>query len=418
MRLSDRPVRFLLYGHDSFGLGHLRRNLAIAARLSADLPRASTLIITGCPTAPAFPLPPRTDILKLPSITKDAAGEYCARHLLVSPDSMRDMRARLILQVAADFVPDAFIVDHSPAGAAGEVLPTLHYLRQHHPTTLRICGLRDIADDPVLIRKQWGAAGIYSLFDTAYDQIFVYGARDVFDVGLEYGLSARAQAKLVFCGYFRRPDVPRPRRVVRGELHTGDAPLVLVTTGGGGDGEDLIHTYVQVLRRRFAQKSLRFTSMIVTGPLMTLDARGRIGRLIQGGLPVTILDFSLDFYSYLNAADLVVAMGGYNTVCEALSLGKRLLIVPRVHPRREQEIRAARLAARGLADWIRPAELTPARLDRALSMLLGRDVQSNVARRPDMNGLVRLSRALRELLEDRQRSPSRPDGPSLVGARP
>ena len=418
MRLTDRSLRFLLYGHDSFGLGHFRRNLAIAAQLSADLPRASTLIITGCPTAPAFPLPPRTDVLKLPAITKDGGGRYCARHLLLDADSIRDMRAQLILRAATDFVPDAFIVDHSPAGAAGEVLPTLRYLRRRHPRTLRICGLRDIADDPLSIRKQWEADGIYSLFETVYDQIFVYGERDVFDVGLEYGLSAQARARLIFCGYLRRPDTPRPRHLVRDEIHASDAPLVLVTVGGGGDGENLIRTYVELLRCRLAEGSLRFASVVVTGPLMAPDVRERIGQVIQRGIPVTVLDFSTAFYSYVNAADLVVAMGGYNTVCETLSLGKPLLIVPRVHPRREQEIRAARLAARGLAEWIPPADLTPARLDRAISGLIGRDNRSNTARRLDMNGLLRLSRALRELLEDRPRFPSRLNRPSLVWARP
>ena len=44
----------------------------------------------------------------------------------------------------------------------------------------------------------------------------------------------------------------------------------------------------------------------------------------------------------------VVAMGGYNTFCEILSLDKRALLVPRSTPRREQLIRATRAQALGL----------------------------------------------------------------------
>ena len=41
-------------------------------------------------------------------------------------------------------------------------------------------------------------------------------------------------------------------------------------------------------------------------------------------------------------------MGGYNVFCEMLSFDKPTLLVPRVVPRREQAIRAARAEAAGL----------------------------------------------------------------------
>ena len=48
----------------------------------------------------------------------------------------------------------------------------------------------------------------------------------------------------------------------------------------------------------------------------------------------------------------VVAMGGYNTFCEVLSLDKRALIVPRTAPRLEQYIRASRAAKLGLVSML------------------------------------------------------------------
>jgi predicted glycosyltransferase len=47
-------------------------------------------------------------------------------------------------------------------------------------------------------------------------------------------------------------------------------------------------------------------------------------------------------------AEGIVAMGGYNTFCEILSLDKRALIVPRSKPRREQIIRATQAQELGL----------------------------------------------------------------------
>jgi len=107
----------------------------------------------------------------------------------------------------------------------------------------------------------------------------------------------------------------------------------------------------------------------------------------------------------LRHADHVVAMGGYNTVCEILSFGKPALIVPRVKPRCEQLIRAERLRALGLVDVLHPADLSPA----ALSAWFARDpAPVPLARgRIDLDGLSRIPRLLRELLGNRPRQPPR-----------
>jgi predicted glycosyltransferase len=48
----------------------------------------------------------------------------------------------------------------------------------------------------------------------------------------------------------------------------------------------------------------------------------------------------------------VVQMAGYNSTFESLAAGLRPVLVPRRSPRREQAIRAARLAAMGVADIV------------------------------------------------------------------
>src|SRR5206468_3876867 len=98
----------------------------------------------------------------------------------------------------------------------------------------------------------------------------------------------------------------------------------------------------------------------------------------------------------LQQADRVIAMGGYNTICEVLSFEKRALIVPRVRPQREQLIRAERLRDLGLLDVLHPDELNP----RALTEWLARDLgpPPRVRDRIDLNGLTRLPHLLREVL--------------------
>ena len=52
----DFPLRVLLYSHDSVGLGHLRRNLAIAGEIAATFPNSSVLVVTGSQTLPLLML--------------------------------------------------------------------------------------------------------------------------------------------------------------------------------------------------------------------------------------------------------------------------------------------------------------------------------------------------------------------------
>jgi predicted glycosyltransferase len=59
------------------------------------------------------------------------------------------------------------------------------------------------------------------------------------------------------------------------------------------------------------------------------------------------------------AADLVISMGGYNTLCEVISQGTLCLVIPRETPRTEQLIRARAFKKQGLVDYIPWNDLSP-----------------------------------------------------------
>ncbi|HET7640300.1 MAG TPA: hypothetical protein VFK47_16370, partial [Ktedonobacteraceae bacterium] len=107
-------LRFLLYCHDTFGLGHFRRTLSLAKYFTTILPGAEALIVTGSPLAHAFELPPRVDYIKLPAVTKRSDGTYAAQSLTPEVTAMRDLRAALLRETAQAYQPDIFLVDHAP----------------------------------------------------------------------------------------------------------------------------------------------------------------------------------------------------------------------------------------------------------------------------------------------------------------
>ena len=113
-------MRFLFYSHDGLGLGHTRRNLAIAAALTELEPRASVLLATGADFVSRLGLPSHLDILKLPGLRKVTNGHYCARHLRLPVGEIRSLRAELLLAAVKSFAPAVVLVDKHAFGAGGE----------------------------------------------------------------------------------------------------------------------------------------------------------------------------------------------------------------------------------------------------------------------------------------------------------
>lgn len=390
-------MRILFYSPDSYGLGHVRRTIAIADRLCNDYPDASALVLTGAPRAHYFGYPPRCDYVKLPSVTKDTDGAYRSREIeMPLPDAV-EFRGQLIRQTTVSFRPDVLMVDHSPAGLCGEALPALEELGRTRPAALRILGMRDVIDEPEAVRAAWKRDGIIDVLRRCYDRILVYGQREVFDPIDAYEMPPDLARKVEFVGYVGRNGA----RTDPGETRRRFAPrtgrLVAVTVGGGGDGAPLIRSFLKGYMGLGA--SAPFEVVIVTGPLMSPRKRTGLTGRAEGIDGVTMIDYCDDIPGLYNAADGVVSMGGYNSTCELAYSGARALIVPRVFPRKEQLVRARKLAARGAIRMLAPDDATPEALMRTTQAVL---VGARPQRRWGLNlgGLDNISRALDRLLAE------------------
>lgn len=395
----------MLYSHDSYGLGHIRRSLEIAKHLSESIPHASLIMLTGSMQAHAYPLPERMEYIKLPALTKDAEGRYCSRLLPHTIDITSKLRQRIILESVRNLKPDLLLVDKVAAGIRGELLPALNFIKANLPATRIVLGMRDIEDHPDHVHAEWAKSGTLALLKNMYHAIFLYGSLSIYNPVTEYGLLPNIEKKLIPCGYVGRTQPKLSRESIREQFKLQTDRLVLVTPGGGDDGYPLLKTYVAMLKKRFGSKRPTFDTLLVTGPLMAPRKRHRLQQAANAELALTVTDFTPRLYEYLTAADLIVSMGGYNTIVEILAANQRGIIVPRVHPRLEQCIRAERLAAKGLLDMIHPSQLTPNSLFQAIT----RSLQGPRPPRPQdigvgFDGAANVSRAMKQLLGEGQRN--------------
>src|SRR4051812_41429864 len=387
-------ARILMYSHDTFGLGHLRRCRTIAHSLVEDFRGLNVLIISGATIAGAFDYRARVDFVKIPSVIKLRNGEYTSMERHIDLHETLEMRQSIIRHTAETFQPDIFIVDKEPMGLRGEVEDTLSYLKTRG-TTL-VLGLREVMDAPHLLADEWQKSDMMRKIGLFYDMIWAYGPPDFYDPLTGLDVPAAVRAKMKFVGFLQRSLSHEERP---GHLPQGD--YILVTTGGGGDGADLIHDVIHAYQQ---DPDLTHKALVVLGPYMPAKKRRK---LIKKGGPIPfleIIEFDNRMEELIAGATGVVAMGGYNTYCEILSFDKPALIVPRVRPREEQLIRARRAAELGLVEMLLPGEAEDAtRFAAALKALPSqpRPSQSN----PDLRleGLPHISEIVGDWLDWRSR---------------
>lgn len=394
--METRSARIALFTHDAYGLGHVRRCVHIVHGLARRAPESAILLITGSPAVEMLrSLPPCADYVKIPTIVTSGSQGAQPPILPVGLAELSLLRQRLIDQALLTFAPDVFLVDNFPLGSRWELLPALQQVRRSG--TRAVLGLRDIADPPEKVRADWARDGIYEVLARYYDRILVYGVPEVLDVGQAYALPPAVAAKVRYCGYVTAADPPaRSPDDVRAELGLR-GPLLLATVGGGGDGFPLLRAVLQAL-----PLVPDASALVVTGEFMPPAERAELRALAhdgagecseQGRGRVLVRDYVPDLPAHMAAADLVVAMGGYNTAAEILASGCRAVIVPRTwrsgeHARRakprvdaEQLVRAQALANLGLVDLLPPEKLSPQELAERITTALSRP-------RPSPNGSV------------------------------
>ena len=301
------------------------------------------MIVSGSPIIGSFDFKTRVDFVRVPGIIKLRSGDYVPLGAHGSIQSTTLLRSSLIKETALSFSPDLFIVDKEPLGLRGELEGTLEALKTKG--TKLVLGLRDVLDEPQALLAEWTRKNARHAVEQFYDDILIYGLKEIYDPLQGLGLNAEAFSRTRFTGYLQRSrPSTKPSHIVS-DLRE----RILVTAGGGGDGETLINW---VLEAYEFNGSVLPPALIVPGPFMAADVRHQFERRISKLSMLRTLTFEPRMEHLMADCLAVVTMGGYNTFCEILSFDKRAIIVPRRVPRCEQTIRAQAAEKLGLARWL------------------------------------------------------------------
>jgi predicted glycosyltransferase len=340
-----RHKRVLIYSHDSFGLGHLRRCRTIAHSLVEADKELSVLILSGSPIIGSFDFRTRVDFVRIPGVIKLRNGEYTSLSLHMHIEETLRLRASIITHTAEAFDPDLCIVDKEPLGLRGEVEETLELLRQRDVPV--VLGLRDVMDEPAQLAPEWSRKNVVPALLKYYRDIWVYGLPEICNPLAGIALPREVRDRMRYTGYLRRNVPAHTSR--EASVPFADRPFLLVTPGGGGDGAELIDW---VLAAYEHDADLPHPALLVFGPFMPPELQAEFQQRVARLPKVQAITFDTHLETLMERALGVVAMGGYNTFCEILSFDKPALIVPRTTPRLEQYIRACRAAELGLVTML------------------------------------------------------------------
>jgi predicted glycosyltransferase len=373
-----RRRRFAMFTHDAYGLGHVRRSTRILRALAEREPRSALLLITGSPATHLLrELPPNADTLKLPTIVTSGVDGTRPPTLDIGVAELASLRGELTRRALELFAPDVLLVDNFPLGTRLELLPALRDLRQ--TSTRAVLGLRDVVDPPEKVRRDWHRDGLLDIIARYYERVLIYGVPEVLDAVEAYGLPEDVAARVAYCGYVTetKPSSRTPEQVRR-ELSLGER-FLLATVGGGGDGRPVLEAFLGAIERM-----CEWPAVIVTGEFMSAEDRQAVVRAAAGRRGLLVESHVGDLPAIMAAAELVVAMGGYNTSAEILATRTRAVLVPRVwrsgeHASRgrtgvdaEQLVRVEGLARLGLVDMVDPRELSAETLHSAIGRALRR----------------------------------------------
>lgn len=379
-----RPARVALYGHDTCGLGHLRRNLALAGAMAAEPGAPDVLVITGAAEAGRFPRPRGVDLLVLPSVDKRGDGSYAPGSWGSGLDDVVRLRSAVLQAALLGWAPDLLVVDKVPLGFSGELRPVLEQLARGR--TRLVLGLREVLDDPVVARREWREAHATDAVRDLYDEVWVYGDPAVHDLAADLALPPAVRSRTRYLGYLahgRAEPCGRPPGLPEGWDY------VLGLVGGGVDGG--------LLASAFASAALPegTTGVLLTGPYMPDHQRAAVERLVAARDDLLLVPFSDKASGWISGARAVLTMGGYNSVAEVLATDTPALVVPRTTPRLEQAVRAESLSAVGALDVLDPAAADAAALTAWTSDAVTRRVDRSHL---DLDGLAAVAARAGELL--------------------
>jgi predicted glycosyltransferase len=356
--MKKKYKRIMYYTHNSIGLGHAFRALAVITAMRKHRPDIDFLVVSGT-SVPELFLKNGIEIVKLPSIKFhiDDNNYFLGPRYLTncSVEEISDLRQRIIEDTFSAFRPDVLMVEHNMLGQRGEIIPLL--LKKWRQIPQRgsfplVHISRGLLRNPSLIEAPFNdrrqkSESIY--VGDLYDFIYVMEDREVIDVNKAYFGNRRSlKKKIQYMGKItvKTREELAPREEIARMLNGSGCEVILASLGRKRSALRIAELLVQA----FYDLNLghRYRLFFVIDPYLERHLREQMIRRFSNGY-VYFFDFLPNLVDLINFSSLMIGRAGYNTLSEVLLTDSKAILIPEDHGHEEQETRLDRVQKTNIA---------------------------------------------------------------------
>ncbi|MCK5082781.1 MAG: radical SAM protein [Candidatus Omnitrophica bacterium] len=363
--------KIIFYYHHFGGYGHGMRIYSICKALQS-IGKYKIWVINSGTEQPELGIDRYAKVFNLPPVI---AAESLFEGLNSGTDIHKTLAQRqmLLKKIAAKFGPDLAVIEHFPFGRMGlenEILGFIGELKR------KDCKVYSSVRDLILTKgkqEHFGQfKGIFIHEDPHFNHSSDAPGNSVFTGRVHpYGKSASGQ-----------------RGDLRKSLDLGSKKLIVASIGGGLDGHELLAKLADIKPRIDDRNPC--VLMVFTGKSFPDEK----WTALEKGLPrdCRLIRFHPDLMGYVDAADLFISMGGYNSVNSHLLTDTPSMIFPRLSDD-EQQVRADQYGFK-CYDYV---DISPDELLAAIGEKL--TIASEIKKTAEMNGAQRTARLIAKALE-------------------
>lgn len=381
-------MRVLFYCQHVLGVGHVFRSLEIVRALAGH----EVVMVTGGAEIDIDP-PANMRLEQLPGLMMSPDFKtFIPAEPGADLDEVRARRLDRFRAVMAQCRPDILLVELFPFGRRAfrfELLPILKGVRAGEWGRCKTaCSLRDILvekPDPAKYARR-----VLDMLNPHFDLVLVHADPTLVTLDETFPAVAEIAPPVRYTGYVAAKPASGAGHALRRELGLDDTPLIVASAGGGQVGNELIRAAIRASSRISIPHALH----AFTGPYAPDADHARCQALAAEHPHLTVRRFTSRFPAYLDAADLSLSLGGYNTTMNLLAANTYGFILPFTQ-NREQAMRTSRLEQRHAVGLLTPADLDPARLATRIAQALTRTATATPL---NLDGAAATARLLEELV--------------------
>jgi|GEM_PF-1106205 len=318
--MLERRGRILFYYHHFGGLGHGTRIAAICKALK-EIDHCDIVVINSGRKQPEPGIQEYATVLDLPFFEAEH-GLFSGLKAGEGVDAAFRKRAAILNKIREKFKPDVAVFEHFPFGRGSLAKEISSFIELLKKDDCRIySSVRDIIDQEVNVQE-------LRRHLKPFDGVLVHSDKQMgFMTGFEQ--TEELTNKLFFTGRVvshQKKDLG-DREAIRRKFNVADRKWIVISAGGGIDGEKLVQRLIGI--KSLLDKKFPSSFLITTGPNIDPAKYAELEQKARAQKDIAMTRFDGDFVRYVNAADLSISMGGYNSVNNALLTGAPTMIFPR-----------------------------------------------------------------------------------------